>query len=227
MVAQDFQGIKEVKTIRWFSSLTAGPRLLLALFGLLFPLAMAGHYTHTFELYSWLAFSPALVWKGQVWRLLTYGFLAAGLVDWLVSLFWLTTLVCVLGRNWHGRELWSYCLLSTVTAGLILTVLQSPAAGPIVGNGAMILGLLAAWSRLYGRERIILLGLGEMSVRQAARIVAAIEIILLFFGWGWLATLAMLCGGAVGWLYLFLRGKHAMNRRSQALDSARIARLEL
>ena len=84
-----------MKTIchNWLSSLSTGARLLLALFGLLFPLAMAGHYTHTFELYSWLAFSPALVWKGQVWRLLTYAFLPGGIVDWVVSLFWLATLV--------------------------------------------------------------------------------------------------------------------------------------
>jgi hypothetical protein len=37
----------------------------------------------------------------------------------------------------------------------------------------------------------------------------------------------MMSGGVVGWFYLFLRGKHAMNRRSQVVDSERIARLEL
>ena len=83
----------------FFSSLAFGPRLLLAIFALVFPLAMAGHYTHTFELYPWLAFSPELVWKGQVWRLLTYAFMPMGILDWLISLFWLTTLVGVLGRT--------------------------------------------------------------------------------------------------------------------------------
>jgi len=104
-----------------------GPRLLLAIFALAFPLAMAGHYTHTFELYTWLVFSPELVWKGQVWRLLTYAFMPMGIVDWLISLFWLTTLVCVLGRNWRGRELWTYCLLVTVVTSVMLTLLQQPA----------------------------------------------------------------------------------------------------
>ena len=91
----------------------------------------------------------------------------------------------------------------------------------------MILGLLAAWDRLYSRERIILLGMGEISVRQAAVIVAVIEVLILLCGWGWVSTLAMIFGGVVGWMYLFVRGKHALNRRSQVLDSARMARLEL
>jgi len=211
----------------WLSSLTAGPRLLLALFGLIFPLAMAGHYTHTFELYSWLAFSPGLVWKGQVWRLLTYAFLPGGIVDWVVSLFWLATLVCLLGRNWSGGELWIYCILSTVVPSLLLTVVRQPSAGAIGGNGAMILALLAAWDWLYGRERIILLGLGELSVRQAAFVVALVEVLILWFCLGWLITLAMIFGGATGWLYLFVRGKRGMDRHSKVLDSARIARLEL
>ena len=211
----------------FFSSLTAGPRLLLALFAFGFPLALLGHYTHTIELFRWLAFSPHLVWSGQAWRLLTYAFVPPSVLDWLVSLFWLTTMVCVLARNWHGLELWAYCLLSTVTSSLLLTLLQQPAFGLLGGNGAMILALLVAWDRLYGRERIILLGMGEMSVRQAAIIVAIIEILILFFGLGWVSTLAMVFGGSVGWVYLLLRDKHALNRRSQVLDSARIARLEL
>jgi len=42
----------------FFSSLSTGPRLLLGLFALGFPLVLLGHYTHTIEVYSWLAFSP-------------------------------------------------------------------------------------------------------------------------------------------------------------------------
>src|SRR5262249_25868344 len=148
------------------------------------------------------AFSPGLVWKGQVWRLLTYAFLPNGIVDWVVSLFWLATLVCVLRRNWSGRELWIYCILSTLATSVLLALVQQPGACPIVGNGAIILALLAAWCRLYGCERIILLGLGELSVRQAAGIVALIVGLILLFCVGWLATVGMIFGGIVGWFYL-------------------------
>lgn len=211
----------------FLGSMNAGARALLLVFAFGFPIALIGHYAKAFEAYEWLGYSPALIWKGQVWRLVTYGFLPGGVVDWAVSLFWLITLVCVLGRNWSGRQLWAYCLLSTVAASLFLALVQRRVDYVLVGNGAMILALIAAWNRLYARERIILLGIGEMSVHQAAIIVAIIELLILFFCLGWLITLGMVFGGAIGWLYLIARGRHALNRHGQQFDSARIARLEL
>src|SRR5262249_52910542 len=154
----------------------------------------------------------------EVWRLLTYAFLPLGILDWLISLFWLATLVCVLERIWSGRELWLYCLLSALVASILLTLLKQPAC-LYAGNGAMILALIAAWVRFYGKERIILLGFGEMSVRQAALVVTIIEVLILVFTGGLAVTVAMLSGGFAGWLYLFLRGQHLLNRRSRPLDS--------
>jgi hypothetical protein len=37
----------------------------------------------------------------------------------------------------------------------------------------------------------------------------------------------MMSGGVIGWLYLLVRGKRAMNRPSQVVGSERMARLEL
>ena len=209
-----------------FGLLPKPSRLVLLFYALGFPLAMAGQYSRTFDLYHWLTLAPNLILRGEVWRLVTYAFLPNGIVDWLVSLFWLATLVSVLGRNWSGRELWSYCLLTTL-AGALPVVAFGPSWGRWAGNGAMLFGLLAAWYRLYGRERLILLGFGEISVRQAAILVGIIEVVVLLFCLGWFTTLAMTGGGVVGWFYLVLRGRHALNRRSQTVDSERIARLEL
>ena len=91
----------------------------------------------------------------------------------------------------------------------------------------MIFALLAAWYRLYGHERLLLLGIGEISVRQAVTLVALVDVLISWFCLGWLSTVAMISGGVVGWLYLFFRGKHNLNRRSQVVDSDRIALLEL
>jgi len=211
----------------FFSTLSLGARVLILIYALGYPLALAGHYAHQFELYDWLGLSPAVVWRGEVWRVFTYAFLAGGVIDWVVSLFWLATLVSILGRNWSARELWGYCLLTAATGALVFSAFQPGMQGVLVCNGAMAFGLLAAWYRLYGSERLIMLGLGEFSVRQAAVLIAFVDVLILFFCLGLIALLAMMCGGLAGWLYLFLRGKYAMNRRSQTLDSERIARLEL
>lgn len=211
----------------FLGSLPRGSFLLVVLYAVGYLFALAGHYTHTFELYDWLMLSPAVTWKGEIWRVFTYAFLPNGVVDWAVSLFWLATLVAVLGRNWSAIELWIYCLLATVAGALVVALVKPGMRLGIVGNGAMIFALLAAWYRLYGRERLILLGFGELSVRQAAVLIAGLEVLISLFCLGWFVTLAMMGGGVIGWLYLVLRGKHALNRRSQVLDSQRIARLEL
>jgi membrane associated rhomboid family serine protease len=218
-----------MKTVlhNFFSSLPLGARVLVGLYALGFPLECVGHYTNSVELHDWLGLCPALVWKGEIWGMVTYAFLPNGIVDWVVSLFWLATLIAVIGRHWSGRALWGYCLLATVTAALVVAVFKPGMQDPVVGNGAMIFALLAAWYRLYGRERLVLLGIGEMSVRQTAILVALVEVLISWFCLGWLVTLAMMSGGAAGWLYLYLSGKHAMNRRSQVVESERIARLEL
>ena len=39
----------------------------------------------------------------------------------------------------------------------------------------MTFALLVAWDRLYRHERLILLGIGEISVRQAAILIAVID----------------------------------------------------
>jgi len=210
-----------------FLSLPIGPRLLLLVFALGFPLALLGHYTHSFELYAWLGLSPALVWKGQLWRMLSYGLLAGGPVDWAVSLFWLATLVTILGRNWSAIEFWSYCLLGIFAGALPVVLLMPGMRIPIAGGAAMIFALLVAWDWFYHNERLILLGLGEISVRQAAILIAVINSIILFFCSGWFLMLAMWCGGAAGWLYLLVRWKLVMGKTGQQVRSERVARLEL
>ncbi|MGN6553095.1 MAG: hypothetical protein ACTHLW_05180 [Verrucomicrobiota bacterium] len=209
----------------FLASVPLGARLLLVAYALGFPLAFLGHYTHTFELYAWLGL--ANVSSGQVWRMLTYGFLGAGPVDWLVSLFWLATLVSVLGRHWSGIGFWSYCLLG-VFSGALPVVLIKPGSGMLItGAAAMIFALLVAWDWFYRRERLLLLGIGEISVRQAAILIALINSIVLFFCSGWFLLLSMWCGGLAGWLYLVIRYKAVMGKTAQQIRSERVARLEL
>lgn len=212
---------------RFFSSLPAGARLLLLAYALGFPLALAGQYAHLFNLYAWLPLEPPRVWQGQVWRLVTYAFLPLGVVDWVVSLFWLATLLSVVGRSWSSLGLWLYCLLNVWAGSLLIVLFRSESEVAMAGNAAMIFGLLMAWYRLYGRERIILLGFGEISVRQVAILVAIIEALILFFAVGGFLLLSMLCGGLAGWIYLALRSRRLLGGDGRRLDSERIARLEL
>jgi membrane associated rhomboid family serine protease len=207
------------------ASLRWAARWLLLTFALAFPIVMAADAAGFSQLHFALPLVPSLVWKGQLWRLISYSFLPAGIVDWFVSLFWLTTLVLVVGKNWSGRTLWIYCLLTALGGALPIVLLSRVPL--VVGNGAMAFGLLVAWERIYGRERILLLGLGEMSVRQAAICVAIINLIILWFCQGPFVTFSMLCGGVAGWLYFTAGMKRTARQSGRTVESGRITRLEL
>jgi membrane associated rhomboid family serine protease len=99
---------------------------------------------------------------------------------------------------------------------------------PVSGAGAIVCALLLAWEHFYRRERILMLGLGEVSVRQAAFFIIGLNAVISFFSCGgWPFTLSMLCGGATGWLFLLIGKKRVMSRGSRIVESQRVARLEL
>ena len=74
---------------------------------------------------------------------------------------------------------------------------------------------------------MILLGIGEISVRQAAILIAIINSLILFFCSGWFLMLAMWCGGLAGWLWIRIRSKLFMGQSPQQIRSERVSRLEL
>jgi membrane associated rhomboid family serine protease len=224
------------KPIQNILSLPKGMLLFLAIYALSFPALLVEHLAFRSNVIeSWVGFSPALVWKGQLWRMASYALFSGSAIVWAVFLFWLVTLILILARDWSAFRFWIFCLF-TAFAGAIPIALAFPRLdAPLLGAGAVVFGLLAAWTRLYGRERLIMIGLGEMSVRQAALIIAAIIAVISFFGvlpcggiWvAFIFTFSLICGGLAGWAYLVIGDKRVMNRGSQVAESERIARLEL
>jgi len=217
------------KLIRnFFSGLPAGVKLLVLVYVVTGAITLGGLYTDAFYLYLWLGLSPERVWHGEVWRVVTYGFLPAGAVDYFVSGFWLFTLVSLVGRNWTGRGFWGYCLLGMIGGALPILIFRPGMTAFVAGSAGMIFALLAAWDWFYRRERIMLLGIGEISVRQAVILVWIIDSVILFFSCGgWFIMLSMWCGGVVGWLWLTLRAKLFLGKTPQQIRSERVARLEL
>ena len=209
----------------FFSSLPMGMRFFVLAYALGL-LAWIGRYAGHPAVFDALALSPAMVWKGQVWRLFTYAFLPFSAVDWVVSLFWIATLVSIVGRNFSTRGFWTFCLIAALAGAVPLVVPLPNLSGSFVSSSAMIFALLVAWWRLYGRERVLLLGIGEVSVRHVVLLVAAINSLLLVFC-NWFLMLAMWCGAVAGWLCLVMLNKLASRHDHQPLPSERIARLEL
>jgi hypothetical protein len=97
----------------------------------------------------------------------------------------------------------------------------------ITSNAAVLFALLAAWDWFHQNERLLLLGVGEISVRQAVLLILFINAIVLMFCCGWFVTVAMACGGLAGRLWLWLHSRLFLGRTSRQIQSERMARLEL
>lgn len=215
-----------------FKSVLALPKgmlLFLVLYAVSFPVIfietkLTGHST----VLNWLGLNPSLVWQGQVCRVLSYELISNTVLGWAINTFWLATLISILRNDWTSLRFWIFCLVSGIGGAVPLLLLFPKMDFPIAGAGAVVCALLFAWDRFYHRERIIMLGLGEVSVRQAVIFINLLNAAITFFGCGgWQFTLSMFCGGLTGWLYLMLGQRRVMSRGSQVVESQRAARLEL
>ena len=119
--------------------------------------------------------SPAILEGGEVYRLLTYGFLQIGFTHLLVNLLFLAYVGWNLERG-LGRKNLLACFLFSIFCGGLLSLLVSPGR-PSLGSSGGDFGLLAA-AVVFGWKH------GEMIPEKARK----------FFGWGVLPYLVLSLG---------------------------------
>jgi membrane associated rhomboid family serine protease len=207
--------------------LKTGTRLMIFFMSLLYIAALVGKLTAKYNFFEWSGLRSTSVWHGEVWRLLSYAFVTPNLFNFVINVAMLAMLGAFLERVWSAKEFWIFCLISAAGAG-IAKVLVTPASPVlIVANVPILFGLLVAWAKTFGNERVYFMGIWEMSVRVCALIFALISILAMLPCAGILNTLIMLCGGAAGWIYLFLRSRSVHSQQSKVVGSVRMGRLEL
>ena len=152
------------------------------------------------------ALEPAHVWRGEVWRLVTWP-----LVD--PSPLWLIVDVFVL--YWVGNQLgevWSNKRIAIVAAALValgsgatcLVALVDPAvlASSHLGPLAVISGLIVAWGLFFPEREILFFFLIRLPGLVIAWLTVAIVVVLsVYQGWeGHLPELAAV-GGMLAWVF--------------------------
>ena len=96
----------------------------------------------------------------QVWQLLTYGFLHAGLLHLLVNMYALAMFGSDLERLWGRARFINLYLASVVTAGitqLLFYKVAGLAPFPTVGASGGVFGLLLAYALYFPRRTVTLL----------------------------------------------------------------------
>lgn len=211
----------------FLASLTPGVRWLLAVLTAAGLATVIGRLTHTFDLDGWLALSAQTFWHGQLWRLVTYAVLPAGLLNFFLNAFALVVLGGWVERARSKGGLWIVCVVSAAGAGLAEVLLPFSNSTALTGAGPMMAGLLAAWCFLCGHERISVVPFGEMMAWHLALLAGAISLLAALFTAGWRTAAIMAAGGLSGWLYVWLHQKWLMHHAARVMPSERISRLEL
>lgn len=204
-----------------------GVRWLLLVFGFSYLLSVLGGLTGWFQLNQWLSLSPHDLARGQVWRLITCGVVPAGLLDLLFGLIWFSVLGGQLERLWSSRTFWCYVLLGILGGVLPLLFILPNSVSVLVGSAPATFGLLAAWYRLCGHERVLLHGLGPVSVRQAAVVIGGLNAAIVYVGAGWKVALCLMGGALAVWVGLSIHRRWNIVRLQRASGGSRMNRLEV
>jgi membrane associated rhomboid family serine protease len=212
---------------RFLALLTPGVRVVLGLMAAIYAGAVVGNLIHAVDLYDWLGLSGAKFRHGQLWRLVTYALLPAGVVDFLMNCVLLVMLGGLLERYWSRSQLWLYCILTVAGAGSAMVLLQFSNPTPATGAAPMTFGLLTGWGFLCGREVITLPVFGEMTIWKMVLVAASISLLTILLTAGLVSALILAAAGLTGWLYLWLKHKWLMSRPGHVARSERINRLEL
>jgi len=212
---------------RFLAPLTPGVRVLLCVLTICYLVAIAGFYSHSYDLYPSLGLAGPLFWHGKLWTILTYGLLPATLLDFLFNWVMILVFGSWLERVWSRWQLWLYCGACAFGAGVVKVLVQPSTPTLMVGTAPVVFGLLAAWGMLFAGERVLFWFLWEMPIRQAAIVMAVITFVAMLPCAGPVVAGIMLSGGVAGLIFLALQSRLLHSRVSRNVVSERMERLEL
>jgi membrane associated rhomboid family serine protease len=153
------------------------------------------------------ALTPWSVLHGQVWQLITYSFLHAGILDILFSMLSLwfigSYLEGALGSRWI-TELYFVSVLGAAFTAIIITYAHIPHLYPqltIFGSNGAVFGVFVAFAVLFGDQEMLLF---PLPFRIRAKYLVAIYILIavyIMISGGGLANIAYLGGALSGYLF--------------------------
>jgi membrane associated rhomboid family serine protease len=211
----------------WQRNLTFGGRvpwaagaLLAVTIVLSLLVAVASQQLPVFELF---ALRPALVWKGQVWRLVTWPFVEPdpiGLIFGCLSIYWFGA---PLAAAWGSRR------FLTVYAGvaafaalgtcLVALVDASVAGGAFLGGWAMRTALVVAWGLWFPHQiiRVFYFLIPLRGYWVAWGTVAVTVVFAAYHGWDHLVLELFAELGALAWIFRrWLLGRWASYRATRS-----------
>ena len=121
-----------------------------------------------------LVLEPSSMWKGQVWRLVTYTLLHGNPWHLVINMF----ILWMFGREVEqalgaGRFVALY-VLSGIAAGVCTSVFDS---APVIGASGAVLGILMSFGMLFPRRIVLFMFIIPMPAKVMVFIFAIIEVL--------------------------------------------------
>jgi len=189
--------------------------------------ALAGRFSGAYDLYRWLPLDAPDFCSGQIWRVISYALLPISIGDFLANGFLIMMFGGLLERAWPKTEFWIYCVVSVLGAGLLEVILGSSSRSAISGTAPLCFGLLVGWGFALGYEKVLMMLLGEVTVRQTALVAGLLSIAGVWAALGMMNAIITAGGGFAGFCYLWVQLKWMGTRNSRIVESERMSRLEL
>jgi membrane associated rhomboid family serine protease len=162
---------------------------------------------------GWLALAPARIWRGEVWRLLTWVFVEPGALALVLTCASLHKFGGDLAPRWGERRLVRFAIEILGGAAVATTLLALISAEVwhrgYSGGWATCDVLVIAWARQYPDSDLVLYGLVRLSGRNLVAVVIATTCAYAIFA-GPLAMVPELlaCAAAYGYPGTWLARRH-------------------
>ncbi len=157
--------------------------------------------------FGYLALTPALVVHGEIWQLVTYGFVHTGILEVLFNMLSLWFIASYLEAEKGPKWLTEIYFLSIIGGGLIATALSftgifhlSPLQS-VTSAQAGIFGLLSAFAVLFGEQQFLMFFLIQIKAKYLVIIYILIAVASLISGSSPLTYVTFLAGALLGFLY--------------------------
>ncbi len=151
----------------------------------------------------WMALAPSRVWRGEVWRLITWPFVEPAPLSLVLTLASIYKFGSELAIRWGDRRLLRF-MAQIVGVAAIATCVVAPILGAgylhRLGGWAVCDALVIAWARQFPERTLVLYGMIAASGRDLVKVTIAITAIYALYS-GLIAMIPELVACAAAALY--------------------------
>jgi membrane associated rhomboid family serine protease len=134
---------------------------------------------------SWATFAPSRIWRGELWRLVTWVFVEGSPLQLLLTCVAIYHFGGELLPRWGERRMRRFLLEvlggSAVVSSLLALVLRDLWFSYRFGGWAVADALVIAWARQYPDSTLVLYGLLRLRGRELVRITVGITAVYAAF----------------------------------------------